>query len=445
MKRKKTSTSSKLKYIIPLLIAVVLIYVFVSMLTASFSMVYVEPAQYETVSKTLKSEAYIFRDESYITNDNGGVLYYNINDCSTVALGGIIASVYETETDAINVTQIYSLNEEIENLTKLNAMSQVTGTSLESINKLLNDQLTEFIAETQNNDFLNTKSTMNNLLYSLNAKQITTGEATDFNARLNELKTQRDTLLQTTKPANIQIVSPKAGVFTSQTDGCEILFDYKKVPEITYSELTKIKETKPQPVSDNVIGKIITDVNWYICCPMKTKDAKEFKEIYGMVDINMPYASADTLSARVVSVNDDAKTGNSVVVLECENMNDTLSKIRNQKVDISVRTYSGIKIDKKSIHKDKVTTTKENADGTTSTLEKTVNGVYILYGNELKFREIIKLYETDSYVICDTNQDNEDLFSGTTIKLYDKIVTEGTDLYAGKIVKQSTEVEWYKL
>jgi hypothetical protein len=130
-----------------------------------------------------------------------------------------------------------------------------------------------------------------------------------------------------------------------------------------------------------------------------------------------------------------------VVVLECENMNDTLSKIRNQKVDISVRTYSGIKIDKKSIHKDKVTTTKENADGTTSTLEKTVNGVYILYGNELKFREIIKLYETDSYVICDTNQDNEDLFSGTTIKLYDKIVTEGTDLYAGKIVKQSTEVE----
>ncbi len=441
MKRKKTSTSSKLKYIIPILIAVVLIYVFVSMLTSSFSMVYVEPAQYETVSKTLNSEAYIFRDESYITNDNGGVLYYNINDCSKVAMGGVIASVYETETDAINVTNIYSLNEEIDNLTKLNAMSRVTDTSLESINKSLNDELTKFIIEIQNNDFLSSKSTMSDLLYSLNAKQITTGEATDFNERLNELKTTRDTLLQTTKPASTQIVSPKAGVFTSQTDGCETLFDYKKVPSITYSELTKIKDTQPQQVSANVIGKIISDVNWYICCPMPAKDAKEFKEIYGMVDINIPYASADTLSARVVSVNDDSKTGSSVVVLECENMNDTLSKIRNQKVDISVRTYSGIKVDKTSIHKDKVTTTKENADGTTSTLEKTVEGVYILYGNELKFREIIKLYETDSYVICDTNQDNEELFSGSTIKLYDKIVTEGTDLYAGKIVKQSTEVE----
>lgn len=441
MKGKKTATSNKLKYIIPILIAVVLIYIFVSMLTSSFSMVYVEPAQYETVSKTLNSEAYIFRDESYITNDNGGVLYYNINDCSSVATNGIIASVYETETDAINVTQIYNLNAEIDNLTKLNAMSQVTGTSLESINKSLNEQLTKFIIDIQNNDFSNSKSTMENLRYSLNAKQITTGEATDFNLRLSELQAQRDTLLQITKPASAQIASPKAGVFTSQTDGCETFYDYKNIPNITYGELIKIKEKEPEKVPSNVIGKIISDVNWYICCPMKTKDAEEFKEIYGMVDINIPYASADTLSARVVSVNDDSKTGGSVVVLECENMNDTLSKIRSQKVDISVKTYSGIKIDKTSIHKDKVTTTKENSDGTTSTLEKTVDGVYILYGNELKFKEVIKLYETNDYIICDTNQDNEDLFSGSTIKLYDKIVTEGTDLYAGKIVKQSTEVE----
>lgn len=441
MKRKKTTTGTKLKYIIPILIAVVLIYIFVSMLTSSFSMVYVEPAQYETVSKILTSEAYIFRDESYITNDDGGVLYYNISDCSSVASNGTIASVYESETDAINVTQLNTLNTQIDNLTKLNSMSQVTDTSLESINKSLNNQLTEFIIDIQNNDFSESDTAMESFLYSLNAQQITTGEATDFNARLIELQTERDALLQTTKPAVAEITSPKAGVFTSQTDGCELLYEYSKVPNITYSEFSKIKDTEPQTVPSNVIGKIISDVNWYICCPMKIEEAEEFKEIYGMVDIDIPYASAETLSARVVSVNDDSKTGSSVVVLECENMNDTLSKIRCQTVEISVRTYSGIKIDKTAIHKDKVTTTKENADGTTSTQEKTVDGVYILYGNELKFKEIVKLYETDTYVICDTDQENEELFSGSTIKLYDKIVTEGTDLYAGKIVKQSTEVE----
>ncbi|MEE0264700.1 MAG: HlyD family efflux transporter periplasmic adaptor subunit, partial [Acutalibacteraceae bacterium] len=388
-----------------------------------------------------KSEAYIFRQESYITNDNGGVLHYNVNDCSSVALNGIIANVYETETDAINITEIDDLNKEIEHLNKLNAMTRVTGTSLEAINSSLNSQLTGFISDVQNNDLTNAKSTMNYLLYSLNAKQVTTGKSIDFDTRLTELQTQRESLLQTTKPAIAQISSPMAGVFTSQTDGCELLYDYKKVPEITYSELAKVKDTPPEPVPMNVIGKVISDVNWYICCPMTSKEAEEFKEIYDMVDINIPYASADTLTARVVAVNDDAKTGSAVVVLECKNMNNTLAKIRSEEVDISVREYSGIKVDKSAVHKDKITATKENADGTTNTVEKVVEGVYILYGNELKFKEIIKLYETDEYVICDTEPDEEKLFSGSTIKLYDKIVTEGTDLYAGKIVKQSTEIE----
>ena len=96
---------------------------------------------------------------------------------------------------------------------------------------------------------------------------------------------------------------------------------------------------------------------------------------------------------------------------------------------------------KKAIHTDTVTRTADNADGTTRTEEAEVQGVYVLHGNELKFREIITLYETDEFVLCDTDEENEALFSSTTIKLYDKIVTEGTDLYAGKIVKQSTEIE----
>ena len=179
------------------------------MLTTSFSMVHVEAAQYETVSKVLKSEAYIFRQESYITNDNGGVLHYNVNDCSSVAANGVIANVYETETDAINITKIEDLNNEIDNLKKLSAMTKVTGTSLEAINNSLNNQLTDFIVDVKNNDLTDAKTTMDDLLYSLNAKQVTTGKSIDFNARLNELQLQLDSLLQTTKPA----IAPLNGWF----------------------------------------------------------------------------------------------------------------------------------------------------------------------------------------------------------------------------------------
>ncbi|MEE0858409.1 MAG: HlyD family efflux transporter periplasmic adaptor subunit [Acutalibacteraceae bacterium] len=434
-------SSNKLKYIIPILIAVILTFIFVSMLTSSFSMVYVEPAQYETVAKTLDSKAYIIRKESYITNDMGGVLYYNVSDSESIAANGVIANIYETETDAINITKINSLNTKIDNLKKLNSMSQVMGVSLESINKSLNNKLTEFIIDTQNNDFSDSSSAMEGLLYSLNEKQIITGEVTDFNEKIAELENERNILQQSVKPATGQILSPVAGIFTSYTDGFETAYDYANVSNLTYAECMALQESTLADVPKNVIGKVIADVNWYICCPMTTEKAKEFKELDDLVDVDIPYASADTLTARVVAVNDDAATGNSVVILECENMNSTLAQIREEKVNISVRDYYGIKIDKSDIYHDTVTRTVENTDGTTKTEEKTVEGVYILYGNELKFKEIVKLYETEDFVICDTDQENEDLFSGSTVKLYDKIVTEGTDLYAGKIVKQSTEVE----
>lgn len=434
--------TSNLKYIIPIIVSIIIIYILVSMIVPSFSMVYVEPAQYETVAKTLTSEAYILRKESYITNDNGGVLYYNVDDAGSIATNGVIASIYESETDAINISKMGKLSEEINNLKKLNSMSQVMGASLESINKSINQNLADFIEHSQNNSFSKASDSLDGLIYSMNEKQIVTGDVTDFNIKIAELENERDVLEQSTKQAIGQIISPVAGTFMSQTDGYENSYDCNNIGRMSFSELTSLKEAQPTEVPQNVIGKIISDVNWYICCPLSEKDAEEFEDVYyELVDVNIPYASADTLSARVIAVNKDSTTGNAVVVLECEAMDSTLAKIRQEEVEISVRDYYGIKVEKNAVHQDKITRTVENDDGTTRTEEKTVDGVYILYGNELRFKEIVKLYETDTFVICDTDTENERLFSDSTVKLYDKIVTEGTDLYAGKIVKQSTEIQ----
>ena len=128
------------------------------------------------------------------------------------------------------------------------------------------------------------------------------------------------------------------------------------------------------------------------------EEAKEFDEISGTVSIGIPYASTELFNAEVLSVNREGSTGNAVVVLECKSMDKTLAKIRNEQINISVREYSGIKIEKSSIHRDKVTRTIENQDGTSKTEERMVDGVYILYGNELRFKEIVKIYETDDFV-----------------------------------------------
>ena len=63
---------------------------------------------------------------------------------------------------------------------------------------------------------------------------------------------------------------------------------------------------------------------------------------------------------------------------------------------------------------------------------RTVNGekgVYVLRGNLIGFRKIHILYTTDEYTIVNNPQGESDY-----IKLYDKVVTKGVELYDNKLV-----------
>ena len=65
---------------------------------------------------------------------------------------------------------------------------------------------------------------------------------------------------------------------------------------------------------------------------------------------------------------------------------------------------------------------------------KKVQGVYVLYGSEVQFKQVAILYSTKDYVICDTSPEDKVLFNGETISLYDKVIVKGDDLYDGKVI-----------
>ena len=44
------------------------------------------------------------------------------------------------------------------------------------------------------------------------------------------------------------------------------------------------------------------------------------------------------------------------------------------------------------------------------------------------------VYAGDDFIICNENPDKGKLLNGTTVALYDKVVTEGGDLFNGKII-----------
>ena len=130
------------------------------------------------------------------------------------------------------------------------------------------------------------------------------------------------------------------------------------------------------------------------------------------VTLDIPYASTATIPARVVAKNRDAGSGKTAVIFECTYMDADLATVRSENVQVNVRTYSGV-------------------------LEN-VKGVYVVYGGRLEFVQVFSEKDVNGYAVCKlelSEDEQKNLVTDHTIRLYDQVVVGGVDLYDGKIVR----------
>ena len=61
-------------------------------------------------------------------------------------------------------------------------------------------------------------------------------------------------------------------------------------------------------------------------------------------------------------------------------------------------------------------------------------GVYVLDGDIVRFRQIDALAQINGYVICAEQNPQSDPDYGKKLGLYDQVITKGKNLYDGKII-----------
>ena len=164
---------------------------------------------------------------------------------------------------------------------------------------------------------------------------------------------------------------------------------------------------------------------------------KELMDSYESVDFSIPFTSIDKLSADVVSVNQKDRNSDAAVILECSYMNDVISKLRFEKIQIELYSYSGIMVSQENIHFSDVDEVVVDDEGNETVItHEDVQGVYVINGYTLEFVQILPKTVINGYIICKSQPGAEDvLYTDDTIRVYDKIITEGKDLYDGKIIE----------
>lgn len=414
-------------------IALVLVYVVFLFITTNFlgsDNIVTETVLHSKAYDIVESRCLIARNEEYLNASGDGVLVFDVADGGKVTADGVIATAYASQEDVAAIQLKEDLDARISYLESLNQVNSAANIGIDTINGQINDRLEAVLNAVNAHDYINISSAEENLLTSILRKQILTGEQGNIEDKLNELKAQRDSIPAGTPIGTVK--SESAGYFVSKVDGYENAFDVSKLDEVTVEDIENAAPAEIDP--EAYTGKIIKGVNWYLLCPVTADEAVTLSHTDADIKIRLPSAIDGDIPAKILFVNNYAEGDKAVAVLQCNYMNDAISKLRRENVEIVVNEYEGLKVSKSALHDDEISYTVTDDQGVDTRLSERVQGVYVEYGAELVFKQVVIKYAADDFIICDPEPAAGTLLNGSTVSLYDKVVIEGGDLFNGKII-----------
>ncbi|MFI3325799.1 MAG: HlyD family efflux transporter periplasmic adaptor subunit [Clostridia bacterium] len=414
----------------------IIIYVGNQIYSIFYEGVSTQTALYSQIEDTIEIDAWVVREEITIENTQSGVLSYRISDGERVTKNSSIADLYSNQETIDNQFAIEQLEEEIANLELLiNSSNNYTSTQTE-ITSQINSSLTNILIANQKQNYDDVSDSTANLYYYINQKSLITEEISVdvFEEKINELEAEKTSLEMVTSDRIGYVNCPKTGYFMSYLDGYENSFDYDDVENITVSEINSVTKYESD---DDTIGKVITSFNWYVVAVIDEQQKIKIEDI-SSVYLNVSTSSGEKVPADIVSINYDSETGDYALVLKCSYSNAQLLAMRNETIQVVVKTYTGVLVNEKYIRFQNVVTTTTDEDGNTvETVTENVKGVYVKYGEIISFVQVFSDITINGYAVCKTSLSDEEqklLVTTNTIDVYDEIVTETINIYDGKTV-----------
>ena len=394
-----------LKGFVILLAAVFAVHQFIS---SVYSPVKTETAVFYSASDGLNITGLIIRSETLVTSSEGGVMHFVLEDGSRVAKDGVIANIYDSESASITLSKIDSVNTKIEDIEEMLSYNDLEAADLDMINAKATQSLNNLIVSGASGNFGNMSELSDELLSALNRRQVAMGETTDFSAQLEQLKAEKNELSASLPAAKGKVKAAMSGYFVSKADGYETVLTCGNPESITPEFMSSVSAAE---LPDGVIGKIVSDYEWYIAAEISINESLKYKEGDSLT-IYTSVKSYPKLPVTVKKINISESSSSAVVVFSCNEMNSELATMRSGPMTVVTKEYDGLRVPSAAL---RVVDSKR--------------GVYVLTGMQVKFVEVNILHKDDSYMICEKQTSDE-----SVLRLYDEVIVKGKNLYDGKIV-----------
>ena len=383
------------------------------------SRVETEPVLYSVGEKNVTLDAYIFRDESIVTSNYDGIVSYLVKENEKVTDTSVVANIYQNGTDTSLIDEISELDRQISILSDVSASAMIF-TDISSIDNSISKSLSSLNAYVNIGDIKSAISSSDLLLADLSRRQLRMTSQKNFFEYIDTLSARKEALSLALPNPMHSVRAGYQGYFSAMCDGYEDYFNFDKIDTLSVTDFFKIKaEAQNASPPHNAIGKIITDFEWYIVCPIEhnlTGSFSEGKE-YSISFVQNMNIALPLLLERIAT---DSAEGVSLLIFKCSRMPSDFNYLRTQKISVSTETVSGLKIPRSSVRV---------IDGKTF--------VYILVGGRVYMRSAdINGDAGEYYYVSEAGAaveiDGKEYYP---LKQNDSVIVYGTNLYHGKIYK----------
>lgn len=423
------------KILTALLTILILVYVIYLISNASFQNIRTETAVYSTMTESLELDGYFIKDETIIEADTDkGVISYVIDDGDKIAKGDKVAELYKSAEDAQSQSELAELEAQLKVLTELQKNGDAISVTPDVIDENIAAYLIDMSICKNSGDLSKSDESIEQILYNINERQLLIGKVDNFNDKISKLEADINKIKKSSGSKLSEVKSTKAGYFSGELDGYENNLKVSDINSIMLDDLEKAKSAEKRE-NKKAIGKVISNVFWYIACPVTSEQAIKLNEYKNnQMTVTMPSVSVKDTNITLVCINRKDNKSGGVAIFRGTDMNSSIASIRSGSFAINMNSYVGIAVPESAVHQDTITVTTTDEKGNEKEEAKKVSGVYVQYGNELEFKEIVPMYSDNGFVICKQSPTDDELFSGSTIKIYDQVVVEGVDLYDGKVI-----------
>lgn len=408
------------------LVAIALVVFLIMQLMAGAGVdIEVENAVYTSVRDTVEMECYIFRDEVLVQGSVGSTASYLFSSGEKVKSGDRVARLYKSKRDAEISNQISELEDRIAML-EASAISE--GSTTTDINIILTriTELRTLISDCILKDDLDSAVRYKRELnIQMNRSAALSQSLAGYESRIAELK-QEVTALQNSLSNDYETAKSSAsGYYFTDVDGYEEQFTLDSLYYMTVSGFDRLADlTADQKLINSSAGKIVRSETWYMLCRTDKKIAESYESGKSYTVI-FPYSSGTELQCKFERCITQSDSETALAVFSCNIMPEGFSYSRSQTVEVVGGTYSGLRISVEALR-----------------IKDGVQGVYVLDGSVIKFKTATVLCKQGNYYICALptnpqypNKIDKSYISRTALSLYDTVVTSGTGVYEGVIVR----------